>query len=315
MPFRRCQPMLETKRLQSLARDSYRLERLQGMARASYKFAKHCATRAIGNTRGHKVVFVAGVQRSGTNMVMDVLERSPDTRVFHENDPAAFEKFQLRDDRVLQRLANSVAPCVVFKALCDSHRVLRLVDGFRGSSAIWVYRNYDDVVASHRVSWPKGRNNIDLLVRDRAAAGWRGHGMTNETWELVKAHYHPELSIASANALFWYYRNQLFFDQRLEQEPRVCVVKYEEFATNPQIEVGRMAQFLGIAATRAMSDHIRGSSVKRRPVAEIEPPVRRLCDEMLQRLEAVSAFPVGSHDAPAQRSRYSQAAGISLRLG
>ena len=138
--------------------------------------------------------------------------------------------------------------------------------------------------------------------------------MTDETWELVRKHYHPELSIASANALFWYYRNQLFFDQHLEQEPRVCLVKYEEFAANPQIEVGRMVQFLGISATRAMSDHIRGNSVKRAPVGEIEPRIRRLCDEMLERLETASAFQAGSQTVLGQCSRYSQTARTDLRL-
>jgi hypothetical protein len=139
--------------------------------------------------------------------------------------------------------------------------------------------------------------------------------MTNETWDLVRAHYHSGLSIASANALFWYYRNQLFFDQRLEQEPRVCLIKYDAFATNPQTEVGRLVRFLGITATRAMSGHIRGNSVKRTPVAEIEPPVRRLCDEMLERLEAASACPAGSQATFVQRSRYSQTARTDLRPG
>ena len=222
-------------------------------------------------------------------MVMDVLERSPATKVFHESNPIAFNQFQLRDDAIIHQLARSLAPCVVFKALCDSHRVSALLDDFADSSAIWVYRNFDEVVASHSVLWPNGRNQIDRLVKDRSAAVWRGRGMTDETWELVKTLYSPDMNPVSANALFWYYRNQLYFDQKFERDRRVYLVKYEEIATNPFVEVNRLTDFLRLRPTRRMSRYIKLNSVRHTVVTDIDPRIRDICERMLQRLDAVWA--------------------------
>ena len=36
-----------------------------------------------------------------------------------------------------------------------------------------------------------------------------------------------------AAALFWFARNQLFFEQGLHQHPRVTMLRYEDFATDP----------------------------------------------------------------------------------
>src|ERR1700721_775604 len=95
--------------------------RIETLARDSIKLVRHRAMRIMGPGGGDYVVFVGGVQRSGTEMVMDVLERSPDTRVFHEQDPRAFDRFELRADEVIRPLARSVAPCVVFNPFCDNH--------------------------------------------------------------------------------------------------------------------------------------------------------------------------------------------------
>jgi len=51
-------------------------------------------------------LFVAGMQRSGTNMLMNVLEESLATDVFHERDPCAFHDYQMREYPVIQGLVD-----------------------------------------------------------------------------------------------------------------------------------------------------------------------------------------------------------------
>jgi hypothetical protein len=263
----------------------YYATRLKNSARHAGKWIGQASARVAGEAKGQHVVFLTGVQRSGTNMVMDILERSPDTKVFHETDRRAFVEFELREDPILRRLARSAARCVIFKALCDAHRLTGLMEQFQSSSAIWVYRHFDDVVASHLVSWPKGRNQIDKLVEDRSAAVWRGRAMTDATWELVKRHYHPDMNLASAQAVFWYYRNQLFFDQKIDGNGRVYLMKYEDIASRPRAEVEQLAHFLGIRTTAAMAAYVSPGAARRKPPQPVDPPIRMLCEEMMNRLD------------------------------
>src|SRR5215813_11979618 len=97
-----------------------------------------------------QAVFVAGVQRSGTNMMMDVLEQSYDTDVYHETDNRAFEDYEMRPRTVIHRLVNtSKASVVVIKALCELHEVRQLLDEFAPAKGIWIVRDFADVVNSH----------------------------------------------------------------------------------------------------------------------------------------------------------------------
>lgn len=243
------------------------------------------ATTIIQPDTETRVVFLGGVQRSGTNMIMDILDRSPDTEVYHERDPRAYHNFQLKEQGVIRHLARSRSPCVIFKTLCDNDRLATLMSEFSRTSAIWVYRHFDEVVASHLAIRSWGRNQIDDLVHDRMAAGWRGRGMTDETWETVKRHYHSDLSRASAIALFWFYRNQLFFDQKLDVDPRVYMIKYAEFLSDPPAEVLKLAAFLDIRTTSRMVRYPHWRFIRRRRVMSIDQTIRELCGTMFRRLE------------------------------
>jgi hypothetical protein len=235
------------------------------------------------------VVFLSGVPRSGTNMVMELLERSPEAKVFHERDPRAYKNFMLRDDETIKRLSKSLLPCVIFKALCEADRLSELTSYFPHASIIWVYRQYEAVNASNMVHWPGGKNGLDKLVVDRKAAGWRGKGMTEETWELIKKHYHPDLNVESAQALFWYYRNQLFFDQELDRDPRVLLLRYESIARDPATEFTRLANFLGVATPKNAPAHFLARSGGHKLKLSITPSIRTLCDGMLRRLDRIFA--------------------------
>ena len=60
------------------------------------------------------VVFVGGIQSSGTNLMIDVLERSIETDVFHERDRRAFQNFQMRPPEVIRHLLDATGQPVEF---------------------------------------------------------------------------------------------------------------------------------------------------------------------------------------------------------
>jgi hypothetical protein len=223
-------------------------------------------------------------------MLMEVLDCSPDTDVYHERDPRAFTDYLMRNEAVIENLINtSPSNRIVIKALCESHKVYHLLTKFAPSRAIWMFRHYSDQVNSYLTSWPGGRNQLEDIITDRYSAGWRGLGMTDATHRIVTEHYHPELNDASAIALFWYYRNQLFFDQGLDRRSDVYLANYERFVSDPEGELERISAFLEITLQSSVAAMISRSSVRKRETPCIEPRIMELCEAMYGRLEDSTA--------------------------
>ena len=233
-------------------------------------------------------VFVAGMQRSGTNLVMDVLDASADTQVFHETDPRAFDRYEMRDLAVIQKLARQCpAPVFVIKALCELDRIKPLMATFSPAKTLWVVRDWRDSVNSAVKSFGNFVPQWKRLANGDAN-DWRGRGMSPATRELLAAMYRPDASEAEGAAIMWFYRNALFFEQQLAADARVRVVFYEDLVQQPMREVAAVYDFLGLHGfSRGVAGRIHARSVKHRDPSDISPAVSMLCDELLARFRAL----------------------------
>lgn len=237
-----------------------------------------------------RVIFVAGVQRSGTNMLMDALEASPQTSVFHESDPRAYDDYIMRPVETLQTLASrSPAPVIVFKALLELQDLRALLDNFKPSKAVWIVRRFDDMINSHLRKWSGCAQTMARIAEDKNADEWRGAGMSDETHALVRKHTHPAMNDASAVALFWYFRNMLFFDQHLDRDQRVMPLRYETLVADAETEYARVFSFLEMAEPEKAGQRAFASSVGKEQTPDIEPAIRALCDSMIERFDALIA--------------------------
>jgi hypothetical protein len=231
------------------------------------------------------VAFVAGVHRSGTNMMMRILERSIDTEVFHESDTRAFNNYMMRGDETLRELIRrSPSTRIVFKSLHEAHQLGTLMTKYQPSRSIWMYRHYDDVVNSILKRWPGFRNMMDQIITMGDAGGWRGLGMTDRTRELLAGLYHESMNDATITALFWYQRNQLLFDQKLEGDRHCMLVSYEELARSPVENIRAICGFLDITYSGHMHGIVHARSIAKHPPPAIEPRVRALCEDLYERL-------------------------------
>lgn len=218
-------------------------------------------------------------------MLMDVLERSYETDVYHERDPRAFNDYLMRDKSVIDSLMNeSPAPRFVIKALCESQKLRKLLDDYEPAKAIWVMRDYHDVVNSMLVSFSGQAEQVKRIANDRDSEGWRGSGMTDETHELVNELVSDDITDASAAALLWYFRNKLFFDQNLNSDPRVQIVQYESLVVSPHKTFKRLLDFVDISYSERLSSKVFSSSISRRPPPKIDTKITELCDGMLNSL-------------------------------
>lgn len=249
--------------------------------RRTLLLAKTVWQRVVPRPPVRTYVFVAGMQRSGTNMVMDVLERSLGTDVYHENDPRAFERYEMRDPAVIRQLANaSRAPFFVIKALCELDLMPGLMQTFSPAKALWILRDVEDVVNSATRSFRNFPAQVGRIAQDRNAAQWRGRGMSDETHALVRKLYHPDMNEPTAAALTWYFRNILFFENGFDRDPRVRLVRYECLVTDPQAQFGEVFAFLGIPYSSRISSIVSARSIRKNPPPPIEPEVRALCEAL-----------------------------------
>jgi hypothetical protein len=232
-------------------------------------------------------VFVAGMQRSGTNLLMDVLDASLATQVFHETDPRAFARYQMRDLAVIRQLAQaSPAPVFVIKALCELDRIRALMDTFSPAKTLWMVRDWRDSARSAVKSFGNFVPQWQRLAHGDAD-DWRGRGMSPATRELLTALYRQDASEAEGAAIMWFYRNVLFFEQLLAADPRVRLVFYEDLVRDPAREVSALYDFVGLPVSAGIAGRIHARSVKHRAPADISPEVASLCDELLARFRAL----------------------------
>lgn len=262
---------------------SFRVRRFAKRAQLGFlrQVAGRCAERSL---------IVSGVQRSGTNMVMNLLDVSGETDVYHEWDSRAFRDYFMKDVEEVGALrARSGGRLFAIKALNEAERVAELRQALAPAKALWVYRRPDDMVRSFMVSWPGSDNGLNWLVDDPLARGYQGRGMTAETLALVRELYHPNISIPSAIALFWYFRNQLFFDQGLHEDPHARLINYERLVCKPKLVAGGLFAWLELDFTPKAAGFIQSRAAKKKAPLDIEPPIRSLCDDMWARLEAAAA--------------------------
>lgn len=265
------------------------------------KSARHWARAAVSGGRPRtRVVFVVGSQRSGTRLPIQIMDQSPDIATYSEGTAPFFDGVLLEPlDRVRRLVARSAAPVVALKPICETHRVHELLDSFPGSKAVWIFRHYEDTVASASVKWTSGRDVLRrLAVRDFKAASWRAGGLSEQRLALATRLYYDDMSLHEANAVMWYLRNALFFDLDAGSRPDVLLVRYEDLVASPQQHFARVFDFIGTPIPAAAVNAIRSSGRARRPFPDISREVSSLCEELHQRLLAHYAVQNGA-PAPA----------------
>lgn len=257
--------------------------------------------RVHGVARGTAIpVFLVGVQRSGTNMLVRGLEANPAVEVRNENDRQAFRHFRLRDERVIGALVNeSRHQYVLFKPLCDTGRIAAVVDRLpvvASARVIWAWR---DVDARARSAVSKfGDANLRALRAIASGQGdqlWQATGLSESSRLLLAEFDYNTLTAHEAACLFWLVRNRMLLEQNLADRPDVLVSSYDALVTDPEGSTRALCGFLGLPWTPGLIEHIevRTPAGAERPV--INQRIRTMCDELTEQLSAVSVAAAARH--------------------
>lgn len=242
-------------------------------------------------------VFVVGLQRSGSNMLVRGFAHAPEVEVHNENDREAFYRFRLRSNaRVRELVERSTHDVILFKPLCDSHRIVSLLDDAvpgRGARAIWIYRDVDDRVSSSVRKFGDENKQSLRLVRDgRGDHLWEAGGLGEEHRALLRGLDLDAATPETASALLWYLRNSLYFEMGLHLRKDVLLVSYDDLVERPGELFSRCAAFAGVECRPELWRHMSPRSPARRSQEPIDGRVRALCVELSDRLRAASLEPV-----------------------
>lgn len=179
------------------------------------------------------------------------------------------------------------APLLVLKPLVESQNVPVLLDGLDNSYGIWMYRSAESVAASD-ISYfgvENGERNLRLLLSNKPP-NWRGEVVPETTRSIVSRHYRAGMDPYDAAALFWWARTSLFFDLRLDERPDVRLCSYERLVSRPEQSMRSLYGFIGVMyPERDITSGVHREAAGRGNRVTLSSEVRRLCDELWERLE------------------------------
>jgi hypothetical protein len=265
------------------------------------KARREWLAREAGVAPSSTPVFLLGVQRSGTNMLVRGFETSPAFDVCNENDRRAFVRFRLRPLADVRALVEASGHrWVLFKPLAESHRAVELLDGLGTPShpkAIWAYRDVDGRVRSAVAKF--GPNNLLTL---RAIASGRTEraisleGPSQEMVQLVRAGLSDEslawirsldldaLDAEAGAAVFWWVRNARFFELGLDARDDVVLASYERMIAEPEGAMRPICELLGVPFETSLIAHVRRGAADPEPVI-LPTDIRERCDALNERLD------------------------------
>jgi hypothetical protein len=238
-------------------------------------------------------VFLFGLPRSGTNMMVRGLDVSPQFEVYNDGDRPAFHRHRLGSDETVRRLVlRSRHRFVLFKPILDEHRIVGLLEGLgtpMPPKALWAYR---DVDGRTRSALKKFGAAAFLALRDIAAGAgehrWQAQGLSEESLELIRGVDWGRASAADGAAILWVVRNRQFFEFGLEARRDVLPVSYDAMVRAPERSMRAVCRFLDVRWDPGLAARIDDRSLVRREPLALDPRIRSLCEELAARLDAAA---------------------------
>lgn len=149
-----------------------------------------------------------------------------------------------------------------------------------------MYRNYKDVVNSllKKFSINVGIRNLKSIVENNQE-NWYSEKVPESIRKIIIQYFSEQMSPYDAAALFWFARNQLFYELQLNQNSRVLMCRYEDLVTQPNQVMRRIYQFVEVHYSDVNSWEVHLNSVHKGHLVQLSPEIEKLCNDLLIRLD------------------------------
>lgn len=233
-------------------------------------------------------VFIVGLQRSGTTMLMDIFHLHPETEVFDEaRDSRSFRDFRIRDRQTLRQVIDESHyrfPC--FKIIADSHILPSILDGMANPKVLWMYREPGPNAASRLAKFPRGTASIRAMCANYRDGGWFAEGVSRGVARRLRALDCSRFTDFDYACLVWWVRNQLYFEMGLANDPRVRLLRYETLVAQPEPTMRALFDWTGMSWSKMSMRFVHARSMKKSNLPRLDPQVELLCTALLRRLDS-----------------------------
>lgn len=239
-----------------------------------------------------KLVFVMGCQRSGTSMLMNIFYKDINIKTYKESESLFYgsgKRFlRLKETiEVEKKLKGDNVDVIVAKPLLDSQLVVELLNKYKDSRCIWIYRDYKDVAASNLKQFGDNNGHKDLayiVANDKE--DWRAEKVSAESLKVISELYNSSSSNLDSAALFWYVRNRIFFDNNLQHDSRVKLCKYEDLVSRPENVISDLYDFMGMEGfDKNVVSGVHRKSVSKGSSCSLNHEVDSLCKKLMGKLD------------------------------
>ena len=237
-------------------------------------------------TKGAMPFFVAGYQRSGITMLMDIFHLHPDVEVFDESFATEiYVNYRVRNlETVSKTLVRSRFRFACYDVISDSHIIKAFIDCFPEARIIWMYRTAADNAASHLQQFPHATRAVRLVSQGKTGGGWFAEGVSPAVaMKLRELASSADLTEFDFACLAWWARNSLYFELGLEHIPNVRLLQYEKMVQEPTGESHKLFNWLGLSWHKRACRFVHARSVGKNLTA-CNPAVKMLCSDLEEKL-------------------------------
>ncbi|MEO0575363.1 MAG: sulfotransferase [Pseudomonadota bacterium] len=256
------------------------------------KFVSHWSKRLASPFRAATQtvpVFVTGMQRSGTTMLMNTFQLHEHAQVHDEAaDSHVFDDYRIRDMQTLEKsIERSKYPFVCYKIISDSHILTDFLARFPTSRVLWAYRSATDNADSQLKKFPHATRAIKLVCEDKPGGGWFAEGCSEATVNTLRGLDRSAFSEFDYACLVWWARNILYFEGEHEHHPRVRLLQYEETARDPHAMMRSVQNWIGIPVSQGAARFVHARSVAKKDLPPLDEHVARLCSDLEARMNTL----------------------------
>lgn len=182
-------------------------------------------------------------------------------------------------------LAAFRSPLIVVKPLVESQWTPEMLREISGSKALWMFRDYHDVVSSNIARFRSQVEGLRIALSETQSS-WRNERLSDDTRAIMKRYHREDISKTDAAALGWYRRNVLFFELGLEQHADVLLCRYESFVNDPDETMSQIYRHLSLDYPKqSITGDIDRQSLGLGQDIAIDEGIDELCSQLMRRLE------------------------------